>query len=156
MKKINWKTLIISFVIVYLVAATGSIFTSQNVNTDWYQTIKPSITPPNWVFPVVWNFLFFLIAVSLFLSWISAKNKISKIKIGIAFGTNFLLNIIWSFLYFGLKNPLYAFFDLILLWLSIAGMIYITRKVNKKAAWLLVPYFLWVSFAGILNYLSIL
>ena len=59
-KKINLKILLLSFVMVYAVAFIGSLFTSQGVNTDWYESIKPSMTPPNWVFPIVWNILFFL------------------------------------------------------------------------------------------------
>ncbi len=152
-KRVNWKVLIISLIIVYLVALIGSIFTSSSVSSDWYQSIKPSITPPNWVFPVVWNILFFLIALSLYFSWINGKKV--RGKIAIVFGVNFLLNILWSVLYFNMKRVDIAFFDLILLWLSIISMIYFVGKIDKKAGWLLVPYLLWVSFAGILNYLSV-
>ena len=59
-KKVKWKVLIISLIIVYAVAFIGSIFTSANTNSDWYQSIKPALTPPNFVFPIVWNILFFL------------------------------------------------------------------------------------------------
>ncbi|VVB83724.1 TspO/MBR family protein [uncultured archaeon] len=153
-KKVNWKILITSFIVVYAAAFIGSIFTSQGVNSDWYQSVKPVITPPNWVFPVVWNILFFLIFVSLYASLVSARKKILKLRIGVIFGINFILNILWSVLYFGLKNPLLAYFDLLLLMISILSMIFIIWKINRKASWLLVPYFLWVGFAGILNYLS--
>ena len=61
----------------------------------------------------------------------------------------------WSVLYFGLKNPFYAFIEIFVLWISIVSMIYVTYKIDKKAGWLLVPYLLWVSFAIVLNYLSI-
>lgn len=152
-KKKNWKVLVVSLVVVYLVAFIGSLFTSSSVNTDWYKSIKPSITPPNWVFPIVWNVLFFLIALSLYFSWMSAK-KNEKKKIMIVFGINFILNILWSILYFRLKNPVASFFELIVLWFSIILMIFVTSKISKKASWLLVPYGIWVGFAGILNYLS--
>ena len=152
-KRINWKILIISLIMVYLVAFIGSLFTSPVTDSAWYESIKPSITPPNWVFPIVWNILFFLIAISLYISWISAK-KIEKKKIVLVFGINFILNIFWSVLYFGLKNPSLAFFELIVLWFSILIMILVTCRINKIASYLLVPYFLWVSFAGVLNYLS--
>ena len=154
MKKINWKILIISLVIVYAVAFIGSLFTGGNTSGEWYESIKPSITPPNWIFPVVWNILFFLIALSLYFVWVNTKDK-QKNKIIIVFGINFLLNILWSVLYFTLRNPFYAFIELIFLWLSIIGMIIVTYKINKRSAYLLIPYLLWVSFAGILNYLSI-
>ena len=100
MKKEGWKILIICFIIVYLVAFIGSIFTSSAVNSQWYSSIKPSITPPNYVFPIVWNILFFLIAFSLYLAWINSKNKKIKTKVAWAFGVNFILNIFWSVFYF--------------------------------------------------------
>lgn len=153
-KKVNWKVLIASLIIVYGVAFIGSIFTSANVDTQWYQSIKPAITPPNYIFPIVWNILFFLIALSLYFSWINAKNKKLKSKIILVFSVNLFLNILWSVFYFGLRSPIIAFFELIFLWVSIIAMIYVTCKIDKRAAYLLIPYLLWVSFAGILNYLS--
>ncbi|MEJ2267977.1 MAG: tryptophan-rich sensory protein [Nanoarchaeota archaeon] len=152
MKKVNYKILIASLIIVYSVALIGSIFTSSNTNTSWYQSIKPSITPPNWVFPVVWNILFFLIALSLYFALIKS-NKKQKKKIIIVFGINFFLNILWSVLFFTMKNPLFSFFELILLWFSILLIIFTTWKINKRSSYLLIPYLLWVSFAGVLNYL---
>lgn len=152
-KRINWKILIVSLVIVYLVAFIGSLFTSPVTDSAWYESIKPSITPPNWVFPVVWNILFFLIAISLYISWINSNKKQKNLVVWV-FGINFVLNILWSGLYFGLKNPLFAFYELILLWVSIIIMILVTCRINKTSSYLLIPYFLWVSFAGVLNYLS--
>lgn len=152
--KINWRLLILCFAITYSVAFIGSLFTIQGVNSEWYQSIRPSITPPNWVFPIVWNILFFLIAISLYFLMISSKNKQMKTKVYIFFGINFLLNILWSVFYFSMKNPALAFIELIILWGSIISMIFISFKVSRKSSWLLVPYLLWVSFAGILNYLS--
>lgn len=154
-KKKNWKVLIVSLVIVYAVAFIGSFFTSPATDTSWYESIKPSITPPNWVFPIVWNVLFFLIGLSLYFSWINAKKKNVKKKIVIVFAINFALNILWSALYFGLKNPSASFIEIIFLELSIMSTIYVTYKIERKAAYLLVPYLVWVSFAAVLNYLSI-
>ena len=151
-RKIHWKVLIASLIIVYLVAFIGGIFTSPNTDTEWYESVRPSITPPSWVFPVVWNILFFLIAISLYFAWVGGKKV--RGKIALVFGINFALNILWSVLYFGMRRPDIAFYELILLWISIISMIYVSGKVSKKAGWLLVPYLLWVSFAGVLNYLS--
>ena len=153
-KGINWKVLIACLVIVYAVAFIGSLFTSQGVNKAWYQETKPSITPPNYVFPIVWNILFFLIALSLYFSFTNSKGK-TRNKIVIVFAINLILNIFWSVLFFALKSPKSAFFELIALWFSIIAMIFITARADKKSAYLLIPYLLWVSFAGILNYLSI-
>ncbi|MCX6749782.1 MAG: tryptophan-rich sensory protein [Candidatus Pacearchaeota archaeon] len=153
-KRINWRVLIISLIIVYAVTFIGGLFTSGSVNSSWYQQIKPSITPPNFVFPIVWNVLFFLIAISLYLSWINAKSKKEKISITRVFGINLFLNVCWSVLFFGLKSPSLAFFELILFWISIIFMIKVTLRINETAGYLIIPYLLWVSFAGILNYLS--
>ena len=153
-KKINWKVLIASLIVVYLVAAAGSVFTAGNTSGEWYDSIKPSITPPGWVFPIVWNILFFLIALSLYFAWTNAEGK-SKKKVALVFVINFMLNIAWSFFYFFLKNPALAFADIIFLEASIITMIIVTSKTNRKAAYLLIPYLLWVGFASVLNYLSL-
>ena len=152
-KKIRWKVLVVSLIIVYAVALIGGLFTSRSVNSDWYQTTKTSITPPNFVFPIVWNILFFLIGLSLYFSWINSKRDY-KFKIALVFGINFVLNISWSIIYFGLKNLSLAFFELILLWVSIWLIIFVTCKLSKISTWLLIPYLIWVVFAGILNFLS--
>jgi len=150
--KINWKILVVCFFIVYGIAFLGSVFTSGNTNTPWYQGIKTAITPPNYVFPIVWNILFFLIALSLYFAWLRAGKNQKKI-VALAFGINLFLNVLWSYLFFELKKPNYSFFELSLLWVSIWFMIAVTGKIDRKASWLLVPYLAWVLFAGILNYL---
>ena len=151
-KRINYKILIISLLIVYVVAFVGSIFTSGNTNSEWYQSIKPTITPPNYVFPIVWNILFFLIAISLYLVWTNS-NKNQKPKIALIFAINFILNILWSVFFFSMKKPSLAFVELIFLWASIWLMIFTTWKINKTSSYLLMPYLIWVTFAGILNFL---
>ena len=156
-KKINWGIFLLCILIVYSVAFIGSLFTMSNVNSEWYQNIKPVITPPNWVFPIVWNILFFLIGLSFYFALTSKKlNKKNKILIISVFSINFLFNILWSFIFFTLKSPLFAFLELVFLLLpSIALMIYATEKVSKLSSNLLIPYLFWVTFAGALNYLAI-
>ncbi|UCD20801.1 MAG: tryptophan-rich sensory protein [archaeon] len=153
MAKLNVLTFVLAFVIIFIVAFLGSVFTSQGTSTQWYESIKPSITPPNFVFPIAWTILFILIALALYFAWINAKEK-DKLKIGIVFGINFVLNVLWSYLYFGLRNVRGAFIEIIILWFSILAMILVVRKVDKKSAWMLVPYLVWVTFAAVLNYLS--
>ena len=154
-RSINWKILIVSLAIVYLVALIGSIFTPNAVKSRWYDSIKLGITPPDWVFPIAWSILFFLIALSLYFSLITA-NKKQKNSIVLVYGINFFLNILWSVLYFGLKNPLIALFEIIALLVSIIAMIQVSYKIDKKAAYLLIPYLLLVAFATILNLLTII
>ena len=148
MKKVRWKILILSLLIVYVVAFLGSLFTSTGT---WYESVRPLITPPNYVFPIVWNILFFLIAIGLYLTWISKKKE----KAGVLWliGINLFFNLLWSVLFFGLRLASLAFVDLVFLWGSIFSIIYFGHEVNKKISWLFVPYFLWVSFAGILNWM---
>jgi tryptophan-rich sensory protein len=139
----------------YLSAGIGSIFTSSKTNGEWYKSIRPSITPPGWVFPIVWNILFLLMALSLYSSWTKTKDNALRSKIFSFFGINLCLNILWSLFYFQLQSPLLAFFDLILLWASILVLIFLSWKKNRKASLLLIPYLVWVSFAAVLNFLSI-
>ena len=145
-------TLLLCFLIVAIVAFLGSQFTDIG---PWYYSIRPEITPPNWVFPIVWNILFFMIALSLYFAWGKCQKKGNECKILFVFGINFVLNVLWSFFYFYLKIPLLGFIDILLLLGSIIWLILILRKVSKPASWLLVPYLLWVMFATILNLLSI-
>lgn len=153
MKRVNLKVLFICLLVVYLVAFIGSLLTSPSVNSSWYNSVKPAITPPNGVFPVVWNILFLLIAVSLYFSWIKSKNRKNKTKVAFVFGVNLILNLLWSFLFFYLQSPALAFYELIIFGASIIAMIFITHKIKKVSAYLLIPYAIWVAFAGILNYL---
>lgn len=145
--KIQWKVLVVCLIIVYAFAFLGSLFTETG---DWYESVKPTTTPPNWIFPVVWNILFFLIALSLYFIWLKAENKGMIILI---YGINLILNFLWSIIFFWMKNPKIAFFELIILWVSIVSMLIFGLKTDKKTFYLIIPYLLWVSFAGILNYM---
>jgi len=152
--KYNRIVLLFCFLLVFLLlGGIGSIFTIKNTDTLWYNTIKPSITPPSWVFPVVWNILFILITFSFYFAWINSKNKKQKKRVGLLFGINFILNILWSVLFFELKFTQIAFIEIILLWLSILAVILGVNDISKKSSWLLLPYLIWVAFASILNIL---
>ena len=154
-KKINFNVFASSLIIVYIVALIGSLFARKASDSLWYNSIKPSITPPNWVFSVVWSILFFLIAISLYLALTSSKNKSKKIKISELFAVNFILNISWSFLFFTLKSPLYSFIILVLLIISAVMIMLKVYKTSRASAYLLIPYVLWLIFAGVLNFLIV-
>lgn len=146
-------TFIFSLLIVSVVAFIGGLFTKIDA---WYYAVRPSITPPTWVFPIAWNILFFMIALSLYFAWTkSSKNKKGQIVVLWVFGINFVFNILWSLFYFTMHNPLLAFLDIILLLASIVVMILAVRKFSRISAVLLIPYLLWVMFASLLNLLSI-
>jgi len=136
----------------------GSVFTSPNIPT-WYATlVKPALNPPSWVFGPVWTTLFVLMGIAAFLVFSACKKELpmsEKIKIRIAMGLfvfQLVLNTLWSILFFGMQNPAGAFVEIILLWLAIAATIIAFYRVSKPAAYLLLPYIAWVSFAAYLNY----
>jgi tryptophan-rich sensory protein len=130
----------------------GSVFTMPAIGT-WYASLqKPFFNPPNWLFAPAWAILFALMGIALYLVWEKGfKEKSVKIATKI-FGMQLALNVLWSVWFFGLKSPLFAFFEIILLWIIIFATIWQFNKVSKKAAFLLIPYIAWVSFAAALNF----
>ena len=154
-KRIDWKLLGIILLIIFGISFIGSLFTLGNTNNEWYLENKPSFTPPNIVFPIIWPILYLLIALSLYFSWIKANKKDRK-KIVKIFGINLIANALWSYLFFGIQNPLLAFIDLLIIFGTIIMMIFIAGKIDKKAGYLLLPYLIWVGFAGILNLLTMI
>ena len=147
MKKIF--KLIISLIIPFIASLIGSLFTSSAI-PSWYQTlVKPLFNPPSWLFGPVWTILYLLMGIALYFIWIN-KSKLKKIAITF-FGIQLGLNALWSVIFFGLKQPLWAFIEIIFLWVSILFTIIYFYKIDKKAAYMLIPYILWVSFAAVLN-----
>jgi translocator protein len=149
MKKIT--KLIISIVASHMAGIIGSIFTLNSVNT-WYQTIeKPSFNPPGWIFSPVWLTLFTLMGIALYLVW-QKKEEGKNIKPAVTlFVIQLVLNSLWSILFFGFQSPFYAFIEIIILWLFILLTMIAFFRISRPAGWLLMPYFLWVSFALFLN-----
>ena len=158
MVKINYLKLIVSLVFCQLAGFIGSFFTTSSVNS-WYLTLnQPAFNPPSWIFAPVWISLYFLMGISLYLIWNKqpkktenkTKNKTWKIALWI-FAIQLVLNSLWSILFFGLKSPLFAFIEIIFLWIAIALTMFYFKKFSKTSYYLLIPYILWVSFALILN-----
>lgn len=119
--------------------------------TDWYVYInKPSFNPPNYLFGPVWTILYLLMGISLFMILNSPKNQLRK-KAVIIFCVQLALNFFWSFLFFKFQLLGLAFIEIIIIWLSIITMIITFHKINKTAAYIQIPYLLWVSFASVLN-----
>jgi benzodiazapine receptor len=133
----------------YGAAFIGSLETRAGVG-DWYQTLrKPEWTPPGWVIAVVWNILFGLMAVAAWLVWRRVGWDTRRHGWFVA---QLILNVAWSGLFFTLKNPGAAFFELILLWLTVLVTAIQFWPVSRVAAVLLIPYLAWVIFAGYLNF----
>ncbi len=121
--------------------------------TTWYPTIqKPSFNPPNWLFAPVWGVLYVLMGVAAGLVWAKIDDQKETVKKGLTFfAVQLGLNALWSYLFFGLHNPLLALIEIALLWLMIYETFLQFNKVNKTAGYLFIPYLLWVSFAMVLN-----
>lgn len=145
------KTLAVCLALVAAVAAVGSIFTTGGIASGWYDSIRPGITPPNFVFPIVWTFLYALLAFSLYYAWTGADGAKERRTAAVLYGANLLLNVLWSWAFFGMRLPTAGFAIIILLLLSIGAIIWKYRENN--ASLLMVPYLLWVGFAAYLNYL---
>lgn len=142
---------LISALIANAAGLIGSVFTAQSVRT-WYLIInRPSWNPPGWIFGPVWTILYILMGVASYLVW--EKRGLPGAKSALfVYGIQLVLNLLWSFLFFGLKNPGLAFAEIILLWLAIVATLVLFWRLNTTAGALLVPYLLWVSFASFLNY----
>lgn len=145
------KKIIIAVMICQLAGIIGSVFTAESI-PDWYQTlVKPEFTPPSWLFAPVWIALYTLMGISLYLVW-ERKDKKDVTPAMLVFFAQLVLNAIWSVVFFGLQSPFCAFIIIVFLWVLIAGSIYFFYPISKTAAYLLIPYILWVSFAALLNY----
>jgi tryptophan-rich sensory protein len=144
--------LVFSLAIPLLIGFLGSTLTTPNIPTWFVCLEKPFFSPPNWLFAPVWTILFILMGLALFLVLRDGrKNRYFEDAI-LVFGAQLILNLYWSFFFFFIHSPLLAFYDIIILWLMIALNIYCFYKIKKTAAYLLIPYIVWVSFAAILNY----
>ncbi|MBC8129948.1 MAG: tryptophan-rich sensory protein [Rhizobiaceae bacterium] len=127
-------------------ASSGAVFTPG----PWYRALaKPSWTPPDWAFPVVWAILFTLIAVSGWLVFEAAGFVILPFAVYLG---QYVLNGLWSYLFFGIRRPDLAFFNVVALWLGIVATILVFAPISQTAALLLAPYLLWVTIAGCLNW----
>lgn len=150
MLRSNIVKLILSLIIPLSVGAVAGMFTSQAVPT-WYASLnRPSFSPPNWVFGPVWTSLYILLGISFFLIWKESPSQ-QRNRAIIVFASQMILNFAWSFIFFYFNMIGIALLEIILLWVNIAVMIYLFYKLKPLAAYLNIPYLLWVSFATILN-----
>jgi len=147
----DWPKLIISVLVCELVGIVGTPFTISAI-PNWYDALnKPFFAPPNWIFGPVWTILYFMIGVSFYLIWRQGfKNKKEKTA-GLYFLTQLGLNLIWTPIFFGLQAPLPG----LIVNVALLGFIIMPLRhlypLSKWAAYLLIPYLVWVSFATLLN-----
>jgi benzodiazapine receptor len=134
-----------------LIGFLGS-FVTRNYITTWYdQLSRPSFTPPDWTFGVVWPVLYVIMGISAFLIWNEGFNR-RQVKVALSvFALQLILNGLWSPIFFGLHMIGPALVEIIMLWAAILLTIFAFWRLSKSAALLLLPYILWVSFAVVLN-----
>jgi tryptophan-rich sensory protein len=131
----------------FAAAAVGSLF----MPGEWYAALnKPAWNPPGWIFGPVWTALYAMMAVAAWLIWHRGGLAVQRRPLGL-FLAQLALNALWTPLFFGLRQPGLAFAEILLLWLAILATLLAFRPVSRAAAWLLVPYLAWVSFAAVLN-----
>ncbi|MFV5702855.1 TspO/MBR family protein [Flavobacterium sp. XS2P12] len=149
----NKITRILAVVVTCLAIGYFSGIVTRSAITTWYPIlIKPSFNPPNWIFAPVWSMLYVMMGVAAGLVWdrIEAEKEVVK-KALVFFAIQLALNALWSYLFFGLHNPMLAGLEIIVLWLMIFETYIQFAKINKIAGYLLLPYLAWVSFAAVLN-----
>lgn len=150
-KKNNFVLLIFAILVSLTPGIIGSLFTVKSIESWYIYLNKPSFNPPNWLFSPVWTTLYILIGISLFLI---LKNKDRSIRYKnalILFSFHLVLNASWSIIFFEIRSLLLAFINIILLCIVVLFCIINFYKIDKKAAYLLIPYLLWISFASYLN-----
>lgn len=149
-QRAHWIMLLLFVAVCLSVGAIGGMLTASSVDT-WYPGLnKPSWNPPKTVFAPVWTSLFVMMAVAAWVVW--SRRDAKDVRAAMAlFGFQLVLNMGWSAIFFGLRQPGFASFEIVLLWLSIVATIFAFARVSRTAAWLLAPYLCWVSFASALN-----
>ena len=146
----NIAKLFISIGICELAGIVGSFFTVSEIPTWYAELTKPALNPPAWIFGPAWITLYLLMGISLWLIW---KSNSSEKKRAIwLFIVQLALNAIWSPIFFGAHSIGNALAVIVLLWAAIVLTVLIFKRISKPAAWLLVPYIVWVSFAAYLNF----
>ncbi len=150
MKTINIIKLIVALILPLAIGAIAGRFTAKSV-PGWYASLnRPAINPPNWVFGPVWTVLYILMGFSFYLIWIQPVGNLRTMAI-VIYLLQLFLNFGWSFLFFYFKRTGFALTEIIILWLAILAMLFMFYKIRPVAAYINIPYLLWVSFATFLN-----
>lgn len=146
----SWLVLAGFLVVCFAVAALGSVFTSSAM-PEWYMSLeKPAFNPPSWVFGPVWTLLYAMMAVAAWLVWREAGFDGATAALGM-FLVQLALNLAWSGIFFGLREPGWAMLEILALWGAIVVTMVLFFRHSSVAGWLMAPYLLWVSFAAVLN-----
>jgi translocator protein len=149
-RPVSWLVLAGFLVLCFGVAALGSMFTSSAM-PEWYMSLeKPAFNPPAWVFGPVWTLLYAMMAVAAWLVWREAGFGGATVALSMFF-VQLALNLAWSGIFFGLREPGWAMLEILALWSAIVATLVLFFRHSSVAGWLMTPYLLWVSFAAVLN-----
>lgn len=145
------KQFLICLAIPLLVGGLSALITRGGMDT--FETInKPSLSPPGWLFPVVWTVLFILMGIASYLVLVSGKPQMEINRALLIYGIQLIFNFFWSIFFFNFSLYLFSFIWLVLLWLLILATTVLFYRISKPAGYLMIPYLLWVTFAGYLNF----
>ena len=148
--RIKWKQLLIAVAIPLVVGGLAALLTSGSM--DLFEMVeKPPLSPPGWLFPVAWTILYILMGVASYLVWQTTGSPRLRQQALRLYGLQLVVNFVWPLLFFNLQWYVVAFLWLVLLWVLILLTLLAFRRLSPVAGWLLVPYLLWVTFAGYLN-----
>lgn len=153
--KVDGKKNIVALIISILIAqGVGFLsgFLSMSPSNSYENFNKPAFSPPGWIFPVVWTILFLLMAIAAYRIWMKGKSGEDVKKALILYGIQLFLNFLWSIIFFRFRLYAIAFLELLLLLVFILLTTFEFYRIDKPAAYLMIPYIVWVSFAGVLNY----
>ncbi|MBQ9737728.1 MAG: tryptophan-rich sensory protein [Clostridia bacterium] len=149
--KINVKTLAVCILIPLAVGLLSAFFTRGNMML-FDQIVKPPLVPPAWVFPVVWSILYVLMGIASYIVYQSDAPQ-NEIKKALAvYAAQLVVNFFWSIIFFNLQAFLFAFYWLVLLWILVVATTILFWQIKRAAGILLLPYLVWVTFAGYLTY----
>ena len=144
------KTLLIYIAIPLLVGGTAALLTRNSMET--FQTLnKPPLAPPGFLFPIVWTILYVLMGIASYLIASSQKNQEDIQNALTIYALQLAINFLWPIFFFRLEWYLFSFFWILLLWIFILNTIRLFYPINKTAAYLMIPYLIWVTFASYLN-----
>lgn len=149
--KISWKPLLLCLAVPLAVGGVSAYLTMDSMQ-DYASLQQPPLSPPGWVFPVVWTILFLLMGAASYLVLMSSAPADQKEMALRIYGLQLAVNFCWPLLFFRVQAFWVAFVWLILLWALILLTIQQFGKIEKRSAYLLVPYLIWVTFAGYLNF----
>lgn len=148
-----WRSLLLAFAVSFGVAGLGSALTDLG---DWYFQLKqPAWKPPDAAFGLIWSVIFSLCAISAWMGWHDLPTRGLRRFALMAWAANAFFNVIWSLIYFTWRRPDWSMVELPFIWLTIMLLIAVHWKHSRRAAWLLLPYLVWVSLAGCLNWATI-